>query len=87
MMHLRAWGFDATSGTSSLTALEEAPERHGVRPEEAAATMARVLFLPAYPEISTERRGRLAEALAAWAARSAGGATGRGEPAAAARGA
>ena len=64
MMHLRSWGFDATSGTSSLTALGEVPERPGARAELAEATMARVLFLPAYPGITPARRGRLAEALA-----------------------
>ncbi len=70
MMHLRSWGFDATSGTSSLTAVAGAPERPDVAAPEAEAVMAHVLFLPAYPEIPAVRRARLAEALGEWMAAS-----------------
>ena len=87
MTHLRAWGFDATSGTSSLTVVEEAPERPDVRAAEAEAMMARILFLPAYPEIPEVRRRRLADALAAWSEAPAKCTIASGAPAPAARGA
>lgn len=64
-------GFDATRGTSSLTAVEAAAERPDVQAPRAAGIMARLLFVPVYPEIPAPARRRLAAELAAHAAASA----------------
>ncbi len=57
---LRAAGFDGARGTSSLTAVPEAPERAGLRAATCASWAERVVFVPAYPEIPVEDRDRLA---------------------------
>lgn len=67
---LWARGFDATRGTSSLTAVEAAPERPDVRAPRAAEMMEQLLFVPVYPEIPAAARRRLAAELAAQAAAS-----------------
>jgi len=66
MGYLRLQGFDSTQGASSLTAVEPPPERPDVRIPRAEAMMARLLFLPAYPEIPVGERLRLARELGVW---------------------
>jgi len=66
MHHLRRWGFDATDGTSSLTAIPAPAERPEMSAPHAHSIMARILFVPAYPEISAKALRRLAESLTAW---------------------
>ncbi|MDP2956498.1 MAG: DegT/DnrJ/EryC1/StrS family aminotransferase [Longimicrobiales bacterium] len=72
MRHLAEWGFDATPGTSSLAAVPVAPERPDVRAPRAEEVMARILFVPLYPEVPPRMRLRLAQALADWATTSSG---------------
>ena len=66
MAHLRARGFDATSGTTSLTAVGTPAERPDVAAPRASALIARILFVPAYPEVPPAAQTRLAEALREW---------------------
>lgn len=67
--HLRACGFDATHGASSLTVVRPAPERPDVRCPRAETIVDRILFVPAYPEVPASGRVRLGEALVEWARR------------------
>lgn len=60
---LRAVGFDAARGTTSITAINAPPERPELTPTHAVAAMKRVVFVPIYPEISQVDRDRLAGAL------------------------
>lgn len=66
--HLRDSGFDATPGTTSLTAVEPAGERPEVVATRADDLMDRILFVPAYPEMGEEALKRLGNALTTWAA-------------------
>ncbi len=68
---LWARGFDATRGTSSLAAVEAAPERSDIQAPRALAIMEQLLFVPVYPEIPAATLERLAIALADYAAVSA----------------
>jgi perosamine synthetase len=62
---LCAAGFDATSATSSIAAVEA---RDGARPaSDAAALMRTLIFVPAYPELPAAERSRLLSALQALA--------------------
>lgn len=64
---LRAAGFDAARGTTSITAIPAPADRPDLEPAIARAAMDRVLFVPAYPEIPEADRARLGEALCALA--------------------
>lgn len=64
---LRAAGFDAARGTTSITAIPAPADRPELQPAVARAAMDRVLFVPAYPEISAADRARLADELRALA--------------------
>jgi dTDP-4-amino-4,6-dideoxygalactose transaminase len=64
---LWARGFDATRGTSSLAAVEVAPERPEVRAPHAVDIMEQLLFVPVYPEVPPSALRRLAAALADYA--------------------
>lgn len=66
MLHLRERGFDATSGTSSLTVVAAPAERPGTRAPQAEHVVAHMLFVPAYPEMGRERLASLARVLSAW---------------------
>jgi dTDP-4-amino-4,6-dideoxygalactose transaminase len=68
---LWARGFDATRGTSSLAAVEAAPERPDARVPRASEMMEQLLLVPVYPEIPASALGRLAAELGARAASSA----------------
>jgi dTDP-4-amino-4,6-dideoxygalactose transaminase len=68
---LWARGFDATRGTSSLAAMEAAPERPDVGAPHASDIMEQLLFVPVYPEIPAAALKRLALALSDHAASSA----------------
>jgi perosamine synthetase len=61
--HLRAEGFDAARGTTSITALDAPHDRPELSPTQAMQAMKRVLFVPIYPEISQSDRDRLAAVL------------------------
>jgi perosamine synthetase len=54
-------GFDATRGTSAIAVVEPPSGRPKVEPVEARRLMAGIVFLPVYPELSTETLERLAE--------------------------
>jgi dTDP-4-amino-4,6-dideoxygalactose transaminase len=58
LLTLRAAGFDAARGATSLVALDAPPDRPA--PHQARRAMERVLFLPAYPEIPAPERARMA---------------------------
>jgi perosamine synthetase len=60
---LRRQGFDATSRTTSIAAVDGCD---GSRVETAQELMARVVFVPAYPELPRRARERLAAALEAY---------------------
>lgn len=60
---LRAEGFDAARGTSTLAAVPEAPERPEVRAPACASWKDTVVFLPAYPEVPDADRDRMADAV------------------------
>jgi perosamine synthetase len=60
---LRAEGFDATRGTSAITAVDPPPGRPEREPREARRLMAGIVFLPVYPELSPETLDRLAAAV------------------------
>ena len=60
---LRAAGFDAARGTSSLAAVPTAPERPDATAARCAAWRERVVFLPAYPEVPDGDRDRMADAV------------------------
>ena len=66
---LRRRGFDATQGTSEIAVVEAPPERPEVEAPRAHRTMAGMVFVPAYPEIGSSERQRLAAALRACAGR------------------
>jgi dTDP-4-amino-4,6-dideoxygalactose transaminase len=68
---LRAEGFDAARGTTSITALDAPHDRPELAPKQAIQAMKRVLFVPIYPEISQSDRDRLAAALSRIAERRA----------------
>lgn len=56
---LRAAGFDAARGATTITAIAPPSERPDVTTPAAHAIVDRVLFLPTYPEIPAEDRARL----------------------------
>jgi perosamine synthetase len=60
---LRAAGFDATATTSWIAAIEPPPGRVDMRPEASARLMARVVFVPAYPELPDRAFARLLRTL------------------------
>lgn len=66
MLHLRRHGFDATSGTSSLTVVPTPAERPEVRAPVGGHVVAHMLFVPAFPEMGGGALKRLAAVLSAW---------------------
>ena len=60
---LRRQGFDATSRTTSIAAVDGCD---GSRAGTAQELMARIVFVPAYPELPRRARERLAAALEAY---------------------
>lgn len=60
---LRAAGFDATAGTSFIAAIEPPPRRLDLRPEASIRLMARVVFVPVYPELPGRAFRRLLRTL------------------------
>jgi perosamine synthetase len=60
---LRAAGFDATTGASSLAAVAAPPERPQALAPNAAWMAAHLLFVPCYPELPAPAIDRLATAL------------------------
>lgn len=60
---LRYEGFDAARGTSTINAVETAPERPELRATQCASWQRDMLFLPAYPEVPVAERDRLAAVL------------------------
>jgi perosamine synthetase len=66
--HLRARGFDATQGASQI-AVVPAPSGYArFEPHQARELMARIVFVPAYPELSAPEFDRLVRALHDFAA-------------------
>lgn len=61
---LVAAGFDATRSTTSIAAVDAPPGT--AQPETAQAVMAKVVFLPVYPELPDTARARLIETLEAY---------------------
>ena len=61
---LRRAGFDAATATSGIAAVPAPPERPELRPASAERTLARIVFLPVYPELADAELDRLAEAAA-----------------------
>lgn len=79
MRRLRSLGFDSTRATTSLGVVESPPERPDVRAAASEALVARMLFVPAYPEIPEAELRRLGAALREWSqATSRSGGEGRG---------
>jgi dTDP-4-amino-4,6-dideoxygalactose transaminase len=62
---LRAAGFDAARGATSIAAVPAPPERPDTVATSAVSVMKRALFVPMYPEISQADRDRLARLLCA----------------------
>lgn len=60
---LRAAGFDAARGASSVAAVVAPDGRPDAEPCEATRMMADLVFLPAYPELGARRLDRLSELL------------------------
>ncbi len=63
---LRAAGFDAARGTSTIAAVETAVERPSLRAAQCESWRAEVVFLPVYPEIPDAERDRMASLVAGW---------------------
>ena len=61
---LRTLGFDATSGTTSITAIADA---NGQTAPTAERVMAHIVFLPVYPELPPRARRDLVAALEVYA--------------------
>lgn len=59
---LRGAGFDATTGTSAIAAVEPPADRAERDPCEARRMMAGIVFLPVYPELSPKTLDRLVAA-------------------------
>jgi perosamine synthetase len=57
---LRRAGFDGARGTSTIAAIDAAPERPDARAVRCEGWAERVVFLPAYPEVPTEDSDRMA---------------------------
>ena len=60
---LRDAGFDATSATSSISAIEAPPGSAELQPEKSIRFMEQVVFVPVYPELPERAFHRLLETL------------------------
>jgi perosamine synthetase len=58
---LRAAGFDATRGATSIAVVAAPPTRSELHPQHAERMMDRLLFVPVYPETGPAALRRLAE--------------------------
>ena len=61
---LRAAGFDAAVASSGIAVVPAPEDRPGLRAEQAEQLFARIVFLPAYPELGERELDRLASAVA-----------------------
>jgi dTDP-4-amino-4,6-dideoxygalactose transaminase len=59
----RGHGLDAARSASSVKAIAAPPDRPDLEPERARGVMSRLVFVPAYPELSAGALDALAEAL------------------------
>ena len=66
MKYLWGQGFDATQGGSSLYVIDPPMDRREIEPTEAKRAFQRLLYLPVYPEISSQDLERLADAIHQW---------------------
>lgn len=66
---LRVQGFDAARGTTTLSAVPDAPERPEMRAMRCASWRDSVVFLPAYPEVPERDRDRMVDEVARHAGR------------------
>jgi dTDP-4-amino-4,6-dideoxygalactose transaminase len=60
---LRSNGFDAARATSGIGVVRAPDDRPDVRPIEARRLVSSVVFLPAYPELSSGELERMLEVL------------------------
>ena len=60
---LRRAGFDTSTATTSIAAVPAAPDRPELAPTRAESMLARVIFLPVYPELCDDEAEALADAV------------------------
>ena len=61
---VRRAGFDTSTATTSIAAVPPPPDRPELRPAAAESMLARVVFLPVYPELREEEVAALVDAVA-----------------------
>ena len=60
---LRRAGFDTSTATTSIAAVPAPPDRPELVPARAESMLARVVFLPVYPELRDDEVDALVEAV------------------------